>query len=110
MFSKGTLKDDGIDITLKNNPNHVLSSDNWNMVLDVKFNKMSVEEYKTWYTNLIRERWETRKSEILSLAKEGMSKDIKLKCFCPKNTPYCHAEVAAKFLNNLINKLRPQNK
>jgi hypothetical protein len=110
MFSKGTIKDKGIDITLKNNPEHVLAPDDWNKVLDVKFQKMDVEEYKTWYSNLIRKRWDTRKPEILSLAKEGMNKDIKLKCFCPKNTPYCHAEIAAKFLNNLIAKLREQDK
>lgn len=110
MFSKGTMKDDGIDITLKNNPGHVLAPDDWNKVLDVKFNKMDAEEYKNWYTNLLRDRWESRKSEIIELAKEGMDTEIKLKCFCAQNTPYCHAYIAVKFLNNLINKLREQKK
>jgi len=108
MFSKGTMKDEGVDITLKNNPGHVLSPDDWDKILDVKFDKMDVEEYKNWYTNLLRERWESRKAEIISLAKEGMIKDIKLKCFCSNSTSYCHAHIAAKFLNNLINKLREQ--
>jgi hypothetical protein len=110
MFSKGTLKEKGVDITLKNNPGHVLSPDDWDKVLDVKFGKISVEEYKTWYTNLLRDRWISRRDEIVSLAKEGLLNDIKLKCFCPKNTPYCHAEIAAKFLNNLVSKLKEPQK
>lgn len=105
MFSKGVMRDKGIDITLKNNPNHVLAPDNWDMVLGVKFGKVSNEEYYNYYTNLIRSRWVTRKQEFIDLAKQGMQSDIKLKCFCPKNTPYCHADIAAKFLNNLAKKL-----
>jgi len=108
MFSKGTIKEKGIDITFKNNPDHVFAPNDWSKILDIKFSKIGVEEYKNWYTNLIRERWETRKNEIIALAKEGVDKDIKLKCFCPKNTPYCHADIAAKFLNNLISKLKSQ--
>jgi len=110
MFRKGTIKDTGIDITYKNNPEHVLAPNDWNMILDVKFGKIDEEEYKNWYTNLIRDRWQSRREEILSLAKEGLHKDITLKCFCPKNVSYCHADIAAKFLNNLIKKLQDKNK
>jgi hypothetical protein len=106
MFRKGTLKEEGIDITLRNNPNHVFAPNDWDMVLDIKFGKISVEEYKNWYTNLIRDRWESRRKEIIDLAKTGVDKEVVLKCFCPRNTEYCHAEIAASFLNNLIGKLR----
>jgi len=105
MFVKGTMKDEGIDVTIKNNPDHVLAPNNWDMVLDVKFGKISTDEYKTWYHNLIRERWKTRQKEIMDLAREGKSKDIVLKCFCPKNTEYCHALLAAEFMNALVKKL-----
>jgi len=108
MFYKGTIRDSGIDITIKNNPNHVLSSDNWDMVLNVKFGKISKEEYITYYTNLLRDRWSTRKQEFIDLAKLGINRDIVLKCFCPKNTSYCHAKIAAKFMNNLVKKLNPK--
>jgi hypothetical protein len=105
MFSKGVLKDTGIDITIKNNPNHVLSPDNWDMVLDVKFGKISHQEYKIYYLNLIRDRWDTRKYEFIDLAKQGATTDIKLKCFCKMSEKYCHAYLASEFMNKLIQKL-----
>jgi len=109
MFSKGTMKDDGIDITIKNNPDHVLSPNDWDMVMKARFGKISDEEYKTWYLNLIRERWDTRKKEFLEMAKEGVEKDIKLKCFCSTHNKGCHAYIAADFMNALVRKISPSN-
>lgn len=106
MFERSGMKSDGIDITLKNNPDHVLAPDDWDKVLDAKFGKISPEEYKNWYSNLMRERWKSRRKEIIDLARQGMNKDIKLKCFCLKNAKICHADLAASFLNNLIKKLQ----
>lgn len=106
MFSKGVLKDRGIDITIKNNPNHVLAPDNWERVLDVKFGKITPQEYKDYYLNLIKERWVTRKKEFIELAKKGAKEDIKLKCFCPMKIKYCHCYLAAAFMNKLIEKMR----
>lgn len=106
MFYKGTMKEDGIDITIKNNPEHVLAPDDWDMVMGVKFDKVTPKEYKKWYNDLIRKRWKNRKAEIIALAKEGMRKDIKLKCFCPNTCDYCHANLAADFLNKLGSKLQ----
>lgn len=106
MFSKGTMRDEGIDITLKNNPSHFLSPDDWDMVMKARFGKISREEYKTWYLNLIRDRWESRRQEFLDLAKEGLHKDIKLKCFCSVHNNRCHAFIAASFMNAISNKIK----
>lgn len=106
MFSKGTMREDGIDITLKGNREHVLAPDNWDMVLGVKFGKVSPGTYKKWYADLIRKRWDERREEFMDLAREGLEKDVKLLCYCPKNTQYCHAEMAAKFMNKLVLKLQ----
>jgi hypothetical protein len=106
MFSKGVMKDKGIDVTIKNNPGHVLAPDDWQKVLDVKFGKISRQEYKAYYLNLIRERWATRKQEFIELAKVGAVEDIKLKCFCPMKDKFCHCYLAAEFMNQLIQKLK----
>ena len=100
------MKSDGIDVTIKNNPGHVLSPDDWGMVMGVKFGKVKPKEYNEWYRDLIKKRWEDRKQEFIYLAREGMNKDIRLKCFCPLNTSYCHAEIAVKFMNALVHKLK----
>jgi len=106
MFEKGTMRDIGIDITLKGNPGHVLAPNDWDMVLAVKFKKINIEEYQKWYLDLLAKRWQTRKKEFLDLAKEGLNKDIRLKCFCHKNDTFCHAHLAAKFMNRLVDKIR----
>lgn len=106
MFSKGTMRDDGVDITIKNNPDHVLSPNDWDMVMKARLGKISTKEYKTWYLNLIRERWSTRQEEFKDLAREGMDKDIKLLCYCPKTSPFCHAKMASDFMNGLISQMK----
>ena len=106
MFSKGTLKDDGIDITIKNNPDHVLSPNDWDMVVKARCGKITAAEYRRWYLNLIKERWATRREEFKALAQEGMTKDIKLLCYCPKTSPFCHAKIAAEFMNALVKKMQ----
>jgi hypothetical protein len=105
MFTKGTMKDDGIDITLRNNPDHFLAPDDINIVRDFKFEKISTEEFKKYYSDLLRERWDTRRPEFLALVKKGKTQEVKLKCTCSKSTTACHAKLAAKFLNGLVSKL-----
>ena len=106
MFSKGTMRDRGIDITIKNNPDHILSPDNWEKVLAARFKKISKEEYKTYYLNLLGERWEIRKQEFLDLARKGIKEDIKLKCFCAPSEKICHAFIAAEFMNAIVRRLQ----
>ena len=106
MFLRGTMKEDGVDITIRNNPDHFLAPNDWDMVTGVKFNKVPKQEYKTWYLNLLKERWEERKEEFVELAKTAVSKDIKLKCFCAKSSPICHAGIATDFMNILVKKLQ----
>jgi len=105
MFKKGIIKDQGIDITIKNNPDHFLSPNDWDKVLDAKFGKIPADEYKKWYYNLLRSRWADRKEEFIDLAKEGLNKEIKLRCFCPMASTICHAHFAADFMNTLAKQL-----
>lgn len=106
MFTKGTLKDDGVDITIKNSPDHVLSPNDWDMVVKARCGKITAAEYRRWYLNLIKDRWATRREELKALAQEGMTKDIKLLCYCPKTSPFCHAKIAAEFMNALVKKMQ----
>ena len=108
MFIKGPIKGEGIDITLRNNPDHILAPNDWEKVMGVKFGKVSSEEYKNWYMNLIRERWASHKEDFIALAKEGVEKDIKLKCFCSNSFKACHAHLASRFMNAIIEKLNKQ--
>ena len=108
MFKKGTMKQDGIDITIRNNPGHVLSPDDWSKVMAVRLGRISPEEYTQYYKGLLKRRWDERRQEIIDLAKEGMLKDIRLKCYCPDSTKYCHAHIAARFLNGVADKMLKQ--
>lgn len=106
MFSKGIIKrDKGIDITFKNNPDHVLSPDNYKKLIDFRFGKIKPVEFKKYYYELLKRRWNTRRSEFLELAEQGKNKDIKLLCHCGKKESNCHAYLAAEFMNLVIKKL-----
>lgn len=105
MFKKGTMKQEGIDITIRNNPNHVLAPDDWSKVMAVRFGRMSPKDYTEYYKELLKRRWNERRQEIIDIAKEGMFKDIRLKCYCPMSVGYCHAHTAARFLNGIVDKL-----
>ena len=106
MFRKGTMKQQGIDITIKNNPNHVLAPDDWKKVMAVRLGRMGAGEYKEYYHGLLKKRWDTRRQEILDLAGQGSREDIVLKCFCPESASYCHAHSAAAFMNGLVRKMQ----
>jgi hypothetical protein len=108
MFKKGTMKQDGIDITIRNNPGHVLAPDDWAKVMGVRFGRINPTEYAEYYKGLLKRRWETRKQEIVDLAREGMLKDVRLKCYCPQSARYCHAHTAARFLNGIVDKMLKQ--
>jgi len=106
MFRKGTMKDKGLDITIKNNPSHVLAPDDWKKVMAVRLGRMRPQEYVDYYRGILKQRWDERKQEFLDLAKEGSEKEIVLKCYCPDSARYCHAHAAVKFMNGLVGKLK----
>lgn len=106
MFIKGTVKDkDGIDITLRNSPEHFLAPDDEGMEIRARLDIISSEEYKRYYLGLLKSRWEARKTEFIELAKQGLSETIPLKCYCGKRSSTCHSVIAAEFMNNLVEKL-----
>lgn len=106
MFKKGTMKQQGLDITIKNNSKHVLAPDDWDKVMAVRLGRMKPDEYSEYYKELLKRRWKARRGEFIDLAKEGMEKEVVLKCYCPDSALYCHAHTAAKFMNGLVGKLR----
>lgn len=108
MFKKGTMKQEGIDITIRNNPTHVLAPDDWSKVMAVRFNKITPNDYSEYYKGLLKKRWEERRQEIIDIAKEGMFKDVILKCYCPQSARYCHAHTASRFLNGIVEKMLKQ--
>jgi hypothetical protein len=106
MFSKGTMRDEGIDVTPRGNPGHVLVPDDIDMFRKGKLHIIAPEEFEKWYRNLFVERWNSgRKDEIMQLMAQGKKEDIKLCCFCPNREEHCHANLAAKYLNQLISKM-----
>jgi hypothetical protein len=107
MFSRGLkVKDKGIDITFRNNPDHVLSPDNPEILLQSRFGKLKAGALKKYYLELLVSRFKNRKSEFISLAKDGMNEEIKLLCYCGKKESECHAQYAAYFMNALIKKIK----
>ena len=110
MFKKGTMKQEGIDITIRNNPDHVLAPDDWSKVMGVRFGRVSPDEYTEYYKGLLKKRWDARRQEFLDLAKQGVGKDVRLKCYCPQSARYCHAHTAARFMNGLVEKLSKNGK
>lgn len=86
-----------IDITVKNNPNHVLAP-TWDMVMDFKKGKISWGEYKEKYLDLLRRRWKTRKAEFMHIIEEGQTKTVVLLCFCNDETR-CHRTIAKDVLH-----------
>lgn len=109
MFSKGTMRDVGIDVTIKNNPEHVLAPSDLGMIRKMKLRKITAEEFKAWYVALFKERWASRNGEMRELIRLGRKEDVLLKCPCPAKHKHCHAHVAALYLNKLIEKLPPDD-
>lgn len=106
MFSKGVMRDKGIDVTPRGNPGHVLVPDDMDMFRKVKLHMISPQEFEKWYRELFIGRWNGgRKNEIVELVERGKREEIKLLCPCPHKEKHCHANLAAKYLNQLITKI-----
>jgi len=88
-----------IDITVKNNKNHVLAP-TWDIVLGLKNGRIGWNEYKRRYINLLYDRLEKRYDEFLNILKIAEKKDIVLVCFCADER-YCHRILAKEFLEKL---------
>ena len=107
MFKRGLHKrDKGTDITYRNNPDHVLSPDNYDIVLKARFKKIDPKVFKKYYIELISSRWKNRKEEFKDLLKLGLNGDVTLICYCGKKEKDCHAQYAVDFMNNLIKKIK----
>lgn len=89
-----------LDITVKNNPNHVLSP-TWDIVLGFMQGKISWPTYVERYLKLIRKRWtEGRKQELLELSELSTKKTLVLVCFC-KDETRCHRSIAKSILEKI---------
>lgn len=97
-----------LDITVKNNPSHVLSP-TWDMVMSYKRGKITWEKYREEYYSLLRKRWKTRKDEFLQIIKTAEQQDVYLACFC-KNEDFCHRSLAREILLKIAEHLALQGK
>lgn len=88
-----------IDITVKNNKNHVLAP-TWELVMGMKNGKISWPQYEEGYTRLLNERLRTRRPEFVQLIERSKKQDIVLVCFCTDER-YCHRRLAKEFLDRL---------
>lgn len=93
-----------LDITVKNNPGHVLAP-TWDMVNNFKSGKISWEIYKEKYIQLLRERWRSRKNEFIEIIEKGKTKTIVLLCFCSDETK-CHRSIAKEILEKIHKSLK----
>ncbi len=88
-----------IDITVKNNKNHVLAP-TWDLVMGLKNQKISWIQYEEGYMRLLNERLKTRRPEFVQLIEKSKKQDIVLICFCTDER-YCHRRLAKEFLDRL---------
>jgi uncharacterized protein YeaO (DUF488 family) len=89
-----------IDITVKNNRNHVLAP-TWELVMSFKNKKISWEEYKKEYTALLNQRFKTRMKEFEVLIQMARSTETYwFVCFC-KDENFCHRKLAKEFIEKL---------
>jgi len=100
MFKTGRIGiDKGIDITVKGNPNHVLAP-TWDMVMAFKKGKITWEQYRERYLQLLSERYKTRRKEFIDLIEQARKEDVVLLCYC-KDERFCHRTLAKEFLESL---------
>jgi uncharacterized protein YeaO (DUF488 family) len=89
-----------VDITVKNNRNHVLAP-TWELVMGFKNGKISWKEYKEKYIELLNHRFKTRKEEFEPLIQMAQTKEIYwFVCFC-KDENFCHRKLAKEFIERL---------
>lgn len=90
-----------INITVKDNKNHVLSP-TWNMVMKLKNGSQSWEEYKEDYFILLSERMiYGRSGEVMEIVEQAKKEDIFLACYCA-SASRCHRSLAKEFLNRFL--------
>ena len=89
-----------LDITVKNNPKHVLAP-TWELVMGAKNKRITWAEYEERYIELLRTRWNERQADFIALLDRAKTTDIYLVCFCTDER-YCHRRLAKEFLQVLI--------
>jgi len=92
-----------MDITVKNNPTHVLAP-TWGIVMEFKRGKITWDEYKKRYIALLIERYKMRKDEFINIIKLSRQYNVVLTCFC-RDPNQCHRSLAKEFLDSLKNQI-----
>ena len=85
-----------IDITVKNNPNHVLAP-TWTMVCGFKDRTITWDQYVEKYIDLLDHRKQTREKEFRDIIDQSKKEDVFLLCYCPVSTQ-CHRFLAMDYL------------
>ena len=90
-----------IDITVKNSK-HFLAPI-WEIVMGVKNNVISEDEYTTIYLDILRKRYKENQQQFLNLIQETNEKNIAITCFCNKDS-FCHRFIAIDVLKKIADK------
>lgn len=85
-----------IDTTVKNVPNGIFSP-TWDIVRGVKQGQITEAEYTRVYKELIRERWQTRRSEFQTFLDKPK---VAVMCFCPAGC-FCHRLILVDLIKGL---------
>lgn len=90
--------EDRLDITVKgNNPLGRIFAPTWDMVMDLKRNVITQDEYEDLYHKKMLESYKKHKAEWKKVL--AMSR-VTLVCFC-KSKYFCHRVLLAKYLEKL---------
>ena len=97
-----------LDITVKDDPEHILSP-TWQMVQDFKNGNITWKEYKQQYVTLLERRFKTRKQEFIALTKMAMAHPVYFRCYCPSDET-CHRSIAKRAIERLMMVIRKEEK
>jgi len=94
---------DYIDITVKNNPNHILAP-TWELVMNLKKNIITWSNYRNEYIKILESRFKNNSSNFYLILNRSKKFDICLLCYCI-NEKRCHRIIAKEFLESIENRI-----
>lgn len=90
-----------VDITVKNNPTHILAP-TWAMVMGLKASLITWEEYVQQYVELVMTRVANGSRLLFELAEKSDNENVVLVCFC-EDKKRCHRSLAENLLKTVRN-------
>lgn len=96
----GRIQQPYLDITIKSGKGlGRLLSPTWEMVMGIKQGRLSEEDYREQYLELLRSRYRQDSSGFVRIL-TGSGGTVTLACFCKPHT-YCHRYLAVEVLEKI---------